>query len=79
MSESKSMPSWWAEHERRSMAQRKANEAASRAGEPLPYPNPWDVWDPTKLPRDAPAEAYQESYKAFRKLCRPKPRKRHVL
>jgi len=79
MSEPKPMPAWWAEHERRSMDQRNANEAAFRASETLPYPNPWDVWDPTKLPRDASPEAYQESYKAFRKRCQPKPRKRHIL
>jgi len=68
MSEPKPMPAWWAEHERRSMAQRGANEAASRAGEPLPYPNPWDVWDPTKLPRDAPR--WPSGYCRSR-ACRP--------
>ena len=40
----------------RAIAQRDANERAREAGQPLPYPNPWDALDPTKLPRDATAE-----------------------
>ncbi len=79
MSEPKTMPDWWAEHEAQTMAEREANQAAFQAGQPVPFPNPWDVWDPSKLPRDAPPEAYPESYRAFTRLCRPKPRKRHVL
>lgn len=74
------MPDWWAEHEARAMAQRRANQEAAQAGKPLPYPSPWDTWDPTKLdPAEATPEAIHERYRAFTKLCPPKKPKQHVL
>ncbi len=69
----------WKRKEERALAQRAANAAAARDGRPLPYPNPWDVLDPTKLPRDASPEAYQQSYREFRKLCPPFQPKRHTI
>lgn len=68
-----------AEQERLALEQRAANERAARVGEPLPFPNPWDRWDPTKVSRDAGQDEVQASYIAFTKLCRPRPRRRHRL
>ncbi len=80
------MPRLWAEidedwkrKEDRALAQRAANEAAIREGKPVPYPNPWDTLDPTKLPRDAPQEANQQRHLEFRKLCPPFKPKRHTI
>jgi hypothetical protein len=63
----------------RALSQRAANARAFREGRPLPYPNPWDAVDPTKVPRDATPEQVHESYREFMKLCRPIPRKKHYL
>lgn len=69
----------WKRKEERALAQRAANVAAGREGKPLPYPSPWDTLDPTKLPRDAPPEAYRQSFLEFRKLCPPFQPKRHTI
>ncbi len=69
----------WKRKEERALAQRAANAAASRARQPLPYPNRWDALDPTKLPRDAPREAYRQRYLELRKLCPPFKPKRHTI
>lgn len=69
----------WKRKEERALAQRAANAAAVGTGEPLPFPNPWDVLDPTKLPRDAPPEAYRQRYLEFCKLCPPKKPRRHTI
>lgn len=61
---------------RRSIAERRANEAARDAGRPLPHPSPWDVLDPTKVPRNATDEQIRDSYLRFRALCPPRPRKK---
>jgi hypothetical protein len=63
----------------RAMAQRAANAEASRKGEPLPYPNMWDVLDPTKVERNATIEEIHRSYLEFAELCRSRPKKRHAL
>jgi hypothetical protein len=67
------------EQEHRALLEREANDKAARAGLPLPFPNPWDTLDPTKVPRGATEAQLQSSYTAFRALCRPRPRKRHRL
>ncbi len=69
----------WRRKEERALAQRAANVAASREGRPQPYPNPWDVLDPTKVPRDASPEAFRRSYVEFRKICPPFRPKRHTI
>ncbi|MBI4617899.1 MAG: hypothetical protein HY720_30085 [Planctomycetes bacterium] len=70
----------WARKEARALAQREENEKAAALGLPLPYPNPWDKIDPTKLrPEDATPEAIHQSVVEFNRICRPRPRKRHVL
>ncbi|MEM7584602.1 MAG: hypothetical protein AAF560_14525 [Acidobacteriota bacterium] len=69
----------WRRKEERALAQRSANAAAAAAGEPLPFPNPWDTLDPTKLPADASPEAIQKRYVEFRRLCPPYQPKRHTL
>ena len=69
----------WKRKEERAMAQRAANVAASREGRPLPYPNPFDVWDPTKVPRDASPEQIRQSHMEFRKICPPFQPKRHTI
>jgi hypothetical protein len=68
------------EEEARAIAQREANERAKAEGLPLPHPNPWDVWDPTKLdPAEATPERIAQRYREFRKLCPPRKRKEHFL
>ncbi|MBC8069882.1 MAG: hypothetical protein IAG13_16205 [Deltaproteobacteria bacterium] len=67
------------EREARAMAERAENEAARAGGEPLPFPNPWDVLDPTKVPPDATPEQIARSYEAFAEICRTPPCIRHVL
>lgn len=64
----------------RALEERAANERAQREGRPLPYPNPWDELDPTKLlPEEATPERIAERYREFCKLCsRPKGRV-HIL
>lgn len=61
------------------LAQRTANAEAAASGRALPFPNPWDVWDPTKVPASATAEAITDSYRRFCVLCHKRPRKVHVL
>jgi hypothetical protein len=61
------------------MAERAANDAARQRGEPLPFPNPWDVLDPTKVPSDATPEEIARSYEAFALICRAPACIRHVL
>jgi len=64
----------------RALAERDANERALRAGRPLPYPNPWDELDPTKItPEHATPERITESYREFCKICRRPKRREHVL
>lgn len=79
MTEPLQMPDWWKEKEQRAVAQRKANEDALQAGEPLPYPNPWDTIDPTKVAPDATAEEIHQRYLEFRKICRPPKPKRYTI
>jgi hypothetical protein len=68
------------EQEARAIAQREENRRAKEMGLPLPYPNIWDSWDPTKLdPEEATPEAIERSCREFRKLCRPRERKKHIL
>lgn len=69
----------WRRKEERAMAQREANAAAVGEGRPLPYPNPWDAVDPTKVPRDASFEAQVQSVHEFRKICRPYRPKSHTI
>lgn len=71
----------WADKERRATDARAANARAAAAGEPLPYPNPWDVLDSTKIPagEEATPARLRESYLAFRRICRLPPCKRHVI
>lgn len=59
--------------------QRAANAAARDAGVALPYPNIWDVLDPTKVSPDATPEQLRASYEAFRHICRARPCRRHTL
>lgn len=63
----------------RALAQREANQRAHASDRPLPYPNPWDAVDPTKLPPGASDEAHQTRYEAFRELCPPPRRIEHTL
>lgn len=67
------------EREARQLAQRAANERAHEAGAPLPFPNPWDAWDPTKVSRDASPEEIHRSYLEFTKICRPPKPKRYTI
>ncbi len=67
------------EQEARARAGRAANDLAKAEGAPLPYPNVWDLLDPTKLPADAPEDAMQASYARFHDFCRLPPRKRLSL
>ena len=69
----------WREKEARAVAQRAANEAALARGEPLPFPNPWDAVDASKVPADASPEQITASYEAFSLQCRPRARKRHTI
>jgi hypothetical protein len=64
---------------RRAMAERRANDRAAERGEPLPFPNIWDLLDPTKLPQGATEEQILDRISEFRKICRPPVRKRHYL
>ena len=66
--------------EAKAIAQREANRQAKATGLPMPYPNPWDEWDPTKVdPAEATAEKIYKSYLEFCKLCPKDQRKRHAL
>jgi hypothetical protein len=65
--------------EERAVAERAVNKQAKELGLPLPYPNIWDLLDPTKVDQDATPEEIHKSYQEFRKLCPPRPRKRHVI
>lgn len=67
------------QQEERALAERRANEVARERGLQLPFPNPWDGVDPTKVPPDATEAEIQASYEAFRRLCRPRARKQHRL
>lgn len=67
------------EREQRAAAQRDANAAARERGEPLPFPNPWDELDPTKVAVDATPDEVLRSHEAFNRICRPPPCIRHVL
>lgn len=64
---------------RRALRERAANARAAADSRPLPFPNPWDTLDPTKVPRDATPEQIHASYVEFRKLCPPPPRRKHFL
>jgi hypothetical protein len=65
--------------ERRAIAQREANARAAARGEPLPFPNPWDTLDPTKVGPDATPEEITASYREFRRRCRTKTRRQLTL
>lgn len=69
----------WRQKEKRASAQRAANLRAVRDGRPLPYPNPFDRLDPTKLPAGATADQIAQSHREFRKICRPFLPKRHTI
>ena len=69
----------WKRREDRALAQRAANMTATREGKPVPYPNPFMSWDPTKVPRNASPSEYLASVIEFRKLCRPSEPKRHKI
>jgi hypothetical protein len=67
------------EQEARALRERAANRAAGRQSVPIPFPNPWDAWDPTKLAPGASVDEIRRRYLEFRKLCpRPRP-KTHIL
>ncbi|MDX2023544.1 MAG: hypothetical protein SF187_25125 [Deltaproteobacteria bacterium] len=68
-----------AEQTARAEAERLANEQAAADGNALPFPNPWDAIDPTKVSQDASPEELQESYLRWSQLCRKRPRKVHLL
>lgn len=63
----------------RALAERAANAQAATEGRPLPYPNPWDALDPTKVAPGASDEEILRSYKAFREICRPRPCPRYEI
>ncbi|MBN2194199.1 MAG: hypothetical protein JW751_15390 [Polyangiaceae bacterium] len=63
--------------ESRALAQRAANERAKAAGEPLPFPNVWDVLDPTKTAADATPDEIARSQAEFSRLCRRPPCRRY--
>jgi hypothetical protein len=69
----------WRRKEERALAQRAANQKAAREGKPLPYPNPFDRLDPTKLPPDASPSQIMERHRKFREICRPFQPKRHTI
>ncbi|MCA9548309.1 MAG: hypothetical protein KC613_28090 [Myxococcales bacterium] len=50
--------------------QRARNDEAKAAGQPLPYPNPFDRWDPTKVGPDATEAELMASLEAFQRICR---------
>jgi len=68
-----------AEQTARAEAERQANELAADQGQALPFPNPWDAIDPTKVSPNAPAQERQASYQRWSQLCRKRPRKVHIL
>jgi len=63
----------------RAEAERLANERAAVEGRALPFPNPWDAIDLTKVPPNASAQELQLSYQRWSQLCRKRPRKVHLL
>ena len=63
----------------RAMAERCANQYARDHILPLPFPNPWDVWDPTKVDPDATPEQIAERYLEFSKLCPPSRRIKYIV
>lgn len=67
------------DHEERALAQRAANARAKARGEPLPYPNPWDALDPTKVSAGASPEEIARRYREFRALCPPPAPKRYTI
>ncbi|MEE8523337.1 MAG: hypothetical protein V3T72_05355 [Thermoanaerobaculia bacterium] len=69
----------WKRKEERALAQRAANAAAVRAGEPAPYVNPFLAFDPTKLEGDASPSEVQRRYREFCKICPPFRPKRHTI
>ena len=65
--------------ERRAIHQRAENLRAKREERPMPYPNIWDVLDPTKVGPDATPEEIHQSYLEFCKLCPPPKRIEYIL
>ncbi len=68
----------WREKEALAIAQRAANADAQARGLPMPFPNPWDKLDPTKVGPAATPEEITASYKAFRAICHVRTR-RHTI
>ncbi len=71
----------WRRKEERAIGQREANAAAARGGRLLPFPNPFDRWDPTKLsPEEADdPEAILRRHRRLRKICRPPKPRRYIV
>jgi hypothetical protein len=67
------------EQEAKAMKQRADNRRAARDGKPLPFPNPWDEWDPTKVEPGSSVEEIHQSYVEFNKICPAPPRRVHIL
>lgn len=79
------MPQLWAEldedwkrKEERAIEQRRANAEAVREGREMPFVNPFLELIP-KLEPDATPEQHAAWLREQQKICRPRPRKRHVL
>jgi len=67
-----------AEQTARAQAERMANEKAVSDGATLPFPNPWDAVDLTKVAAPASAKELKLSYQRWSELCRKRPRKAHL-
>jgi hypothetical protein len=67
------------DREGRQLAQRDANARAVERGQPLPFPNVWDVLDPTKVSSSASVEERLASVREFRRVCPTRPKRRHSI
>jgi hypothetical protein len=63
----------------RALRERRANAEAKAKGLPMPFPNFWDQYDPTKVAPGATEEEIHQRYVEFCKLCPPYRKKRHTL
>ena len=64
------------------LRQRLQNEQARNRGGGLPYPNPWDELDATKVHAGldgATREQLLHSTREFLKRCPPRARRRHTI